>query len=167
MVSSAAVNLHVQFDAIMSPTRLSQRRRVLELLQQLKWYSCFCTNVANTLGGVVTRLIAAIRAQSRKYSSAFDEAPRNWDTCRMIHYAASNLAGDFPPNREWQSPFLNTQLSARLERTNKSSLRGLGNKAPINGLIIRLPVGLARRSERRAPGNPRLVPGRWIIRNRR
>ena len=57
----------------------------------------------------------AIRTRSGKNTSAFDEAPRNWDTCRMIHYAASNLAGDFPPNREWQLPFLNTHLGPARE----------------------------------------------------
>lgn len=40
-------------------------------------------------------------------------------------------------SEEGNQPCLNTQ-SGKLERANKNSLRGLGNKAPINGLIIRL-----------------------------
>lgn len=160
--------VHIQLDAI-------TRHRVLEITTAIEMtFPGFLHehSSAESLRGSIAAIFAY---KSRKYSSAFDAKRReNWDTYRVIHYAASNLAGDLPPfllppNREWQSPFLNTQLPARLERTNKSSLRGLGNKAPINGLIIRLPVGLAKKERRdeTLETSPGLFTGRWIIRNRR
>lgn len=101
-VVTVAVSLSTifQFDTIMTRTRVSTTfRRVSELLLAIEMMSLFLHERSGT------RSAESLRVRSRRFAHEVANTrqlsmPRNWDTCRMIHYAASNLAGDFPPRIE-------------------------------------------------------------------